>query len=153
MRISSIRKLIKAMEDSPNIGKLEVLIWWPSKIWWPFKWKWMTVIKITKDNSSVISLSHKTIERIAAVPASNPEIPIKTAPCQIVIKSPWIGIFHSKVKVGQSIAIGQVIGIITSLNSEIEIKSEVAGKVTKICVGNAKPVDFGKVLFEIEPIN
>jgi len=77
----------------------------------------------------------------------------------VEIKSPMVGTFYRSpspeapayVNIGDSIAPGQVICIIEAMKLMNEIKSEVKGKIVDIQVDNAEPVEFGQVLFIIEP--
>jgi biotin carboxyl carrier protein len=55
------------------------------------------------------------------------------------------------VEKGAMIEPGQVVCIIEAMKLMNEIKSEVKGKVVDITVENAQPVEFGHVLFLIEP--
>ena len=57
----------------------------------------------------------------------------------------------SFVEVGTIIEPGQVVCIIEAMKLMNEIKSEVKGKVVEILVENAQPIEFGHVLFLIEP--
>ena len=76
------------------------------------------------------------------------------------IKAPMVGTFYrspspeavSYVNVGDTIGMGQVLCIIEAMKLMNEIKSEVRGKILEINVDNAEPVEFGQVLFVIEPI-
>ena len=76
------------------------------------------------------------------------------------IKAPMVGTFYrspspeaaSYVNVGDAIGIGQVLCIIEAMKLMNEIKSEVRGKILEILVDNAEPVEFGQVIFVIEPI-
>jgi acetyl-CoA carboxylase biotin carboxyl carrier protein len=78
----------------------------------------------------------------------------------IDIKAPMVGTFYRSpspeaaayVNVGDTIGIGQVLCIIEAMKLMNEIKSEVRGKILEINVDNAEPVEFGQVLFVIEPI-
>jgi len=77
----------------------------------------------------------------------------------IEIKAPMVGTFYRApapdappfVEKGNTIEPGQVICIIEAMKLMNEIKSEVKGKVVDIQVENAQPVEFGHVLFLIEP--
>jgi acetyl-CoA carboxylase biotin carboxyl carrier protein len=77
----------------------------------------------------------------------------------IEIKAPMVGTFYrapapdapSFVEKGNTIEPGQVICIIEAMKLMNEIKSEVKGKIIDITVENAQPVEFGHVLFLIEP--
>ena len=75
------------------------------------------------------------------------------------VKSPMVGTFYRSpspeapayVGIGDTINVGQVICIIEAMKLMNEIKSEVKGKIVDIQVDNAEPVEFGQVLFAVEP--
>lgn len=77
----------------------------------------------------------------------------------ITIKSPIIGTFYRKpspdkplfVEVGQSIAEGDVLCIIEAMKLFNEIESEVSGKIVKVLVDDASPVEFDQPLFLVDP--
>lgn len=79
---------------------------------------------------------------------------------QITIKSPMIGTFYrssgpdtpSFVNVGDEIAPGKVMCIIEAMKLFNEIESEFSGKIVKILVDNATPVEFDQPLFIIEQL-
>jgi biotin carboxyl carrier protein len=52
---------------------------------------------------------------------------------------------------GDIIEAGQVVCIIEAMKLMNEIKSEVRGKIVDIQVDNGEPVEFGQVLFMLEP--
>ena len=54
------------------------------------------------------------------------------------------------VSVGTSVNAGDVVCIIEAMKMMNEIKAEVSGKVTEICVGDGQPVEFGQVLMYVE---
>ena len=74
------------------------------------------------------------------------------------ITSPMVGTFYESpspklppfVKEGDMISKGQVICILEAMKLMNEIESDIAGKVTKICVKNGEAVEFGQVLMYIE---
>ena len=90
-----------------------------------------------------------------AVPAAKAEDDSK----YVTIKSPIIGTFYRKpspdkplfVEVGQTIAEGDVLCIIEAMKLFNEIESEVSGKVVKILVDDASPVEFDQPLFLVDP--
>ncbi len=75
------------------------------------------------------------------------------------VKSPMVGTFYRSstpekppfVEIGQSIKKGDVVCIIEAMKLFNEIESEVSGKVVKVLVDNAKPVEYDQVLFLVEP--
>ncbi len=76
------------------------------------------------------------------------------------IKAPMVGTFYrapspeapAYANIGDTIEQGQVICIIEAMKLMNEIKSEVKGKLIDIQVDNAEPVEFGQVLFLVEPL-
>ena len=77
----------------------------------------------------------------------------------ITIKSPMIGTFYrssspdkpSFVNVGDEIKPGKVICIIEAMKLFNEIESEIGGKIVKVLVENAQPVEYDQPLFLVEP--
>ena len=97
----------------------------------------------------------------APAPAAPTEKP-KAAPAAdnlITIKSPMIGTFYRKsspdkpnfVEVGSDIAPGSVVCIIEAMKLFNEIESEVKGRVVKVLVDDASPVEYDQPLFLVEP--
>jgi acetyl-CoA carboxylase biotin carboxyl carrier protein len=77
----------------------------------------------------------------------------------VTIKSPMIGTFYRKaspdkpsfVEVGDEVAPGKVVCIIEAMKLFNEIESEVSGKIVKILVDDASPVEYDQPLFLVEP--
>lgn len=77
----------------------------------------------------------------------------------ITIKSPMIGTFYRRpspdkpifVEVGDEIAPGKVVCIIEAMKLFNEIESEISGKVVKVLVDDASPVEYDQPLFLVEP--
>ena len=77
----------------------------------------------------------------------------------ITIKSPMIGTFYRKpspdkpnfVEVGDEVSIGKVVCIIEAMKLFNEIESEVSGRVVKILVDDASPVEYDQPLYLIDP--
>jgi acetyl-CoA carboxylase biotin carboxyl carrier protein len=78
----------------------------------------------------------------------------------ITVKSPMIGTFYrssspdkpSFANIGDEIAVGKVLCIIEAMKLFNEIESEVSGRIVKILVDNASPVEYDQPLFLVEPI-
>ena len=74
------------------------------------------------------------------------------------IVSPMVGTFYKApspdaqpfVSVGSTIKPGDVVCIVEAMKMMNEIKSEIAGKVTEICVEDGQPVEFGQVMMYVE---
>lgn len=77
----------------------------------------------------------------------------------ITVKSPMIGTFYRTpspdkpafVNVGDDISTGKVLCIIEAMKLFNEIESEVSGKIVKVLVENASPVEYDQPLFLVEP--
>jgi len=75
------------------------------------------------------------------------------------IKSPMVGTFYSApdpnspqyVTVGQRVSKGQIVCIIEAMKIMNEIESEYDGVVRELVATNAHPVEYGQVLFRIDP--
>jgi acetyl-CoA carboxylase biotin carboxyl carrier protein len=77
----------------------------------------------------------------------------------ITIKSPMVGTFYrsanpespSFVNVGDEVKPGKVVCIIEAMKLFNEIESEISGKIVKVLVDNASPVEYDQPLFLVEP--
>jgi acetyl-CoA carboxylase biotin carboxyl carrier protein len=93
---------------------------------------------------------------VQSTPFPKPETEAKKL---IEIKAPIVGTFYRApspdaapfVEVGQEVEIGQVVCIIEAMKLMNEIKSEVKGKIVDILAENADAVEYGQILFLIEP--
>jgi oxaloacetate decarboxylase alpha subunit len=78
----------------------------------------------------------------------------------IRIESPMVGVFYRAanpgapafVDVGDTVVPGQTLCMLEAMKLFNELKAEVAGTVQSIHIENAQPVEFGQLLFVIEPI-
>ncbi|MBP9185465.1 MAG: acetyl-CoA carboxylase biotin carboxyl carrier protein [Bacteroidia bacterium] len=78
----------------------------------------------------------------------------------ITIKSPMIGTFYKSsspdkpafVGVGDEIVSGKVLCIIEAMKLFNEIEAEVSGRIVKVLVENASPVEYDQPLFLVEPM-
>lgn len=98
----------------------------------------------------------------AVAPAAAAEAPKAAAPAPantITIKSPMIGTFYRKaspdkpnlVDIGSEVAAGTVVCIIEAMKLFNEIESEVKGRIVKVLVDDASPVEYDQPLFLVEP--
>ena len=93
-----------------------------------------------------------------AAPAAAPA-PASDDSKYIAIKAPMIGTFYRAsspespifVNVGDEVKKGQVICIIEAMKLFNEIESEVSGKIVKVLVDNATPVEYDQPLFLVDP--
>jgi len=78
----------------------------------------------------------------------------------IRVEAPMVGVFYRAaqpgappfVEVGDAVAAGQTLCILEAMKLMNEVKAEVEGIVRTIHVQNGQPVEFGQVLFDLEPM-
>ena len=100
-----------------------------------------------------------------SAPAASAEVPAKPAAeaakadNYLTIKSPMIGTFYRSpspdkpmfVNIGDDVEAGKVVCIIEAMKLFNEIESEVRGKIVKILVEDASPVEYDQPLFLVDP--
>ena len=92
-------------------------------------------------------------------PRSAPEAQAASQDNLVEFKSPMIGTFYRAsspelppfAKVGDVVQKGDVLCIIEAMKLFNEIESEIDGKIVKVMVENAQPVEYDQVLFLIDP--
>ena len=160
MDFKQIQELIKMINKS-NIGELTVE-----------QKDFRITIKQKEENITQVVAAPAPLP-VAAVPqpgsvASQPaQAPTqeKSKPAEapaanlITIKSPMIGTFYRRsspdkplfVEIGDEITPGKVVCIIEAMKLFNEIESEISGKVVKVLVEDASPVEYDQPLFLVEP--
>jgi oxaloacetate decarboxylase alpha subunit len=92
-------------------------------------------------------------------PEETPLAPVTDA--VVRVESPMVGTFYRAsepgaepfVEIGDPVASGQTLCILEAMKLMNEVKAETEGVVRAIHVENAQPVEFGQLLFELEPYN
>lgn len=99
------------------------------------------------------------LAQAAPVQAAATPAPADNAANYVTIKSPMIGTFYRSsgpekpdfVNVGDEIKPGKVVCIIEAMKLFNEIESEVSGRIVKVLVDNASPVEYDQPLFLVDP--
>ncbi len=162
MKLAEIQELIKFVSRS---GVTEVEIEQKD-----FKIKITTETKKTRKEEAVYVQAAPVATPAQAAPVATPaaaaaptpaapEAPKEEASNLITIKSPMIGTFYRSpgpdkdlfVNVGDSIQKGSVLCIIEAMKLFNEIESEVSGKIVKVLVDDASPVEYDQPLFLVDP--
>ncbi len=165
MKEKTIRKLIRLVEES-DVDQLEVSSWgrkvritkrlMPSgngHSGQPVTISNLAVPKSPSDSPAAVSAKSFPAEQMVE------SEPVDADKKYIEIKSPMVGTFYAApapdaapyVVLNQRIEVGQVVCIVEAMKLMNEIESEVAGRVAKIMIENSQPVEFGQVLFLIDP--
>ncbi len=159
MNVSYIKKLIRLVEES-DIESLEVSTWGRT-------------VKIIHRGDQVANGNGHTAATVvqtaptmrpadppAEKPVATPEpVPAASDDKLVPITSPMVGTYYSSpapdaapyVSLNEKISVGQVVCIVEAMKLMNEIESEVSGRIAKIMVENAQPVEFGQTLFLIDP--
>ncbi len=164
MDIQSIKQLIKIVEKS-DIGELELIE----------EGRKIRISKSSKLNTSPTQMNGSAPTHYAPQPIPAPANDATPAPIAEAIiseaekeaaqsekyhevRSPMVGTFYRApspdaepyVQVGDMVSPGTPLCIIEAMKLMNEIQSEYSGKIAKILVENAQPVEFNQVLFLIE---
>ncbi len=98
----------------------------------------------------------------ASAPSTSPASATPAVPKQdnfLTIKSPMIGTFYRRsspdkpvfAEIGDEVTPGKTVCIIEAMKLFNEIESEVSGKIVKVLVEDASPVEYDQPLFLVEP--
>ena len=153
--LKDVKRLAQLLRETPEIGSIEVKGWFG------------TGVVITRTAAPAGPAV------VHAAPASPPAPPHASeaehregAPRSAVpganfkeIRSPMVGTFYKApepgaepyIKVGNRVSPGQTVCIIEAMKIMNEIEAEVAGVVREISVEDGQPVEFGQVLFRVDP--
>jgi acetyl-CoA carboxylase biotin carboxyl carrier protein len=156
--LKDVRRLAQLLRESPEIGSIEVKGWFG------------TGIVITRTSNAVLAApaaAAGSLMPAAAAPAARPGEPAAggTAAAHAAagglkeIRSPMVGTFYRApepgaepyAQVGTRVTPGQTVCIIEAMKIMNEIEAEIAGVVREVCVEDAQPVEFGQVLFRVDP--
>lgn len=154
MNIEWLKRLVRLVEES-DIDSLEVE-------------RLTTRVRIRK--SPAVGSAPMVSHVAAPVPAAAAPPPAASGEARaaetaspadglVEVLSPMVGTFYRApspespafVSVGDSVEAGQTLCILEAMKLMNELQAEVAGVVREISVENAEPVEFGQVLFRIEP--
>jgi acetyl-CoA carboxylase biotin carboxyl carrier protein len=153
IELEDVRGLAQLLRDSPEIGSIEV------------KGLFGTKVVITRTGNgvpTVVAAPASYASPSAPAPAGS-DAEAREAPRPAAglkeIKSPMVGTFYKSpepgadpyVKTGTRVTPGQTVCIIEAMKIMNEIEAEIAGVVREILVDDAQPVEFGQVLFRVDP--
>ncbi|MFN8650444.1 MAG: acetyl-CoA carboxylase biotin carboxyl carrier protein [Gemmatimonadales bacterium] len=162
--LKDVRKLAELLHEFPEIGSIEVKGWFETGV----------IITRTGNSHQVaapmpmpMAMPAPVMAAMAAGPATQAggggsapaAAPAPAASALKDIKSPMVGTFYKSpepgaeayVKVGGRVTMGQTVCIIEAMKIMNEIEAEVTGVVKEILVEDAQPVEFGTVLFRVDP--
>lgn len=159
MDISEIERLTRLLRETPEVGSIEVRGWFGRGV------------VITRNGSGMMMMPapmamaaphapghapHPTAVVAAVAASERPAAPVTNLK---EIKSPMVGTFYKApepgaeayAKVGTRVSPGQTVCIIEAMKIMNEIEAEVGGVIREVCVEDAQPVEFGQVLYRVDP--
>ena len=157
VELKDVKRLADLLRDTPEIGSIEV------------KGFFGTGIVISRTAAGGMGQPYyaaappAAAHALPAAPApggGGPAAPAAPAVSNLKeIKSPMVGTFYmapepgaeAYVRVGSRVSSGQTVCIIEAMKIMNEIESEVGGVIREICVEDAQPVEFGQVLYRVDP--
>jgi acetyl-CoA carboxylase biotin carboxyl carrier protein len=153
--LKDVRRLAQLLREAPEIGSIEVKGWFG------------TGVVITRTAAApiapvAVAMPAPMAMPAAAVEAEHRDTGARPAPAATHLKeirSPMVGTFYKApepgadayVKVGNRVTPGQTVCIIEAMKIMNEIEAELAGVVREISVEDGQPVEFGQVLFRVDP--
>ncbi|UCF77766.1 MAG: acetyl-CoA carboxylase biotin carboxyl carrier protein [Candidatus Eiseniibacteriota bacterium] len=153
MKVDKIRELIRVLEES-GIEEIEVSSWGQR-------------IRVSKSGNSCYSHPGTAVPiPKESEPKVSPQAVAAQAPSAgettgnlLEIKSPMVGTFYRAqspgaepfVETDSRVDVGQTVCIIEAMKLMNEIQSEVSGRIARILIENAQPVEYGQTLFLVEP--
>lgn len=158
MDFKQIQELVKMINKS-NIGELTIEQK-DFRITIKQKEEQVTQVVQAVPAAPVYSAPPPVASQPSAPAAEKAKAPEAAAPSNLItIKSPMIGTFYRKsspdkpnfVEVGDEVAPGKVVCIIEAMKLFNEIESEISGKIVKVLVEDASPVEYDQPLFLVEP--
>ena len=158
MKLDIIAQIVQILKDAPEVGAIEI------RRGLFGAWSSVRVSKAghggnTAGGHLIVTQPDTTQGSVAESGAAAAATPPATKPQYLEIKSPMVGTFYQSpepaaqpyVKVGSRVTVGQVVCIIEAMKIMNEIESEVMGVIREIAAQNAQPVEFGQVLFRVDP--
>ncbi|MFC1529849.1 acetyl-CoA carboxylase biotin carboxyl carrier protein [Gemmatimonadota bacterium] len=158
MNEGEIRRLITILEET-GIEEIEIRRWWGR------------TIRVSRRGAHSGQPVQMTVP--AQVPVEQAPAPVAPPPAPVeqdaaeqysesthyIIRSPIVGTFYRSpapdsppyVEVGDSIKAGQVVCIVEAMKLMNEIQAEQGGKIVKILMDNAVPVEYNQMMIVLEP--
>jgi acetyl-CoA carboxylase biotin carboxyl carrier protein len=154
--LKDVRRLAQLLREAPEIGSIEVKGWFG------------TGVVITRTSAAPVapvavpmSVSVPPAHAPAAADQARLEGARSAVPAAHLkeIRSPMVGTFYKApeagaepyIKVGNRVTAGQTVCIIEAMKIMNEIEAEITGVVREISVEDSQPVEFGQVLFRVDP--
>jgi acetyl-CoA carboxylase biotin carboxyl carrier protein len=156
IELKDVKRLAEMLRESPEIGSIEVQGFFGTKV----------VITRTPSGFATSGPAHPPpMQYTAVAPApaashASPDAPAAPAASALrEVRSPMVGTYYRApepgadpyVALGSRITSGQTVCIIEAMKIMNEIEAEVSGVIREVCVEDATPVEYGQVLYRVDP--
>ena len=153
MDIRKVKKLIELLEES-GIAEIEIKEGEES-------------VRISRQQGGAHPVYHQPVMQYQPAPAITPAINVAATPVatpaannEHAVTAPMVGTYYASsapgakpfVDIGSEVKVGDTLCIIEAMKMMNEIESEVSGRVVRVLVKNAQPVEYGQPLLIVEPI-
>jgi len=153
--LKDVKRLAQLLREAPEIGSIEVKGWFG------------TGVVITRTAAAPVApLAVPTPVSLSPAPGAGDQArldaggrPAAPAAHLKEIRSPMVGTFYKApepgaeayIRVGNRVTAGQTVCVIEAMKIMNEIEAEITGVVREISVEDSQPVEFGQVLFRVDP--
>jgi acetyl-CoA carboxylase biotin carboxyl carrier protein len=156
IELKDVKGLAQLLRESPEIGSIEIKGWFGTGV---------VITRTSATPAVAMPALAMPVPAPAAVAVAGAESDLREAPRVAAapalkeIKSPMVGTYYKApepgadpyVKVGSRVTSGQTVCIIEAMKIMNEIEAEITGVIREVCVEDASPVEFGQVLFRVDP--
>lgn len=158
IELKDVKRLADLLREAPEIGSIEVQGFFGTKV------------VITRTALAPVA---PPAQQVFHAPAPTHQAPGHHAPAQHAapteaaapavtlkeIRSPMVGTYYrapepgadAYVQLGSRVTSGQTVCIIEAMKIMNEIEAEVSGVIREMCVEDATPVEYGQVLYRVDP--
>jgi acetyl-CoA carboxylase biotin carboxyl carrier protein len=155
--LKDVRRLAQLLREAPEIGSIEVKGWFGTGV---------VITRTSAAPVAPVAVPMPVALAPAPAPAAGEQARLEAgarsaAPAAHLkeIRSPMVGTFYKApepgadpyIKVGNRVTAGQTVCIIEAMKIMNEIEAEITGVVREISVEDSQPVEFGQVLFRVDP--
>ncbi len=153
--LKDVKRLAQLLREAPEIGSIEVKGWFGTGV---------VITRTTAAPVAPMAIPMPMSLPPAGHAADQPRPDTTARPAAPAahlkeIRSPMVGTFYKApepgaepyIKVGNRVTAGQTVCIIEAMKIMNEIEAEITGVVREINVEDSQPVEFGQVLFRVDP--
>ena len=151
--LKDVRRLAQLLREAPEIGSIEVKGWFGTGVVITRTAATPVAVPMPVSLAPAPSAAGDPARLDAGARSAAPAVHLKE------IRSPMVGTFYKApepgaeayIKVGNRVTAGQTVCIIEAMKIMNEIEAEITGVVREISVEDSQPVEFGQVLFRVDP--